>query len=212
MSIFQPIRLLDPGCWYKFTYLMANSADPDQLASSEANWSGSTLFVKTGCYDESSETCLDQVSMVSKMFKPLKFDCIIMLILVMLNKLRCHSHAYFSANQITWSRLLIQIHILNDKQCRSWLVGFFRSQLICICTVCKGTVYLGSAGQGLLIVIVGEALWQINNTNHPGWSCGWVYEQQCRETYLQMCVPIKDLNQPVHPRSMIRLYCLHKEV
>ena len=23
---------------------MANSADPDQLASSEANWSGSTLF------------------------------------------------------------------------------------------------------------------------------------------------------------------------
>ena len=27
---------------------MANSADPDQLASSEANWSGSTLFVKQG--------------------------------------------------------------------------------------------------------------------------------------------------------------------
>ena len=27
---------------------MANSADPDQLASSEANWSGSTLFVKAG--------------------------------------------------------------------------------------------------------------------------------------------------------------------
>ena len=27
---------------------MANSADPDQLASSEANWSGSTLFTKTG--------------------------------------------------------------------------------------------------------------------------------------------------------------------
>ena len=27
---------------------MANSADPDQLASSEANWSGSTLFVKGG--------------------------------------------------------------------------------------------------------------------------------------------------------------------
>ena len=25
---------------------MANSADPDQLASSETNWSGSTLFVK----------------------------------------------------------------------------------------------------------------------------------------------------------------------
>ena len=27
---------------------MANSADPDQLSSSEANWSGSTLFVKAG--------------------------------------------------------------------------------------------------------------------------------------------------------------------
>ena len=26
---------------------MANSADPGQLASSEANWSGSTLFAKT---------------------------------------------------------------------------------------------------------------------------------------------------------------------
>ena len=27
---------------------MANSADPDQLASTEANWSGSTLFSKAG--------------------------------------------------------------------------------------------------------------------------------------------------------------------
>ena len=27
---------------------MANSADPDQLASSEANWSGSTFFAKAG--------------------------------------------------------------------------------------------------------------------------------------------------------------------
>ena len=27
---------------------MAYSADPDQLASSEANWSGSTLFAKEG--------------------------------------------------------------------------------------------------------------------------------------------------------------------
>ena len=33
---------------YKFTYLLANSADPDQLAFSEANWSGSTLFAKAG--------------------------------------------------------------------------------------------------------------------------------------------------------------------
>ena len=27
---------------------MANSADPDELASEEANWSGSTLFAKAG--------------------------------------------------------------------------------------------------------------------------------------------------------------------
>ena len=27
---------------------MTNSADPDQLASSKANWSGSTLFAKAG--------------------------------------------------------------------------------------------------------------------------------------------------------------------
>ena len=33
-SNFQPIGLLDPDCCYKFTYLMATSADPDQLASS----------------------------------------------------------------------------------------------------------------------------------------------------------------------------------
>ena len=28
---------------------MANSAEPDQLASLEANWSGSTQFAKAGC-------------------------------------------------------------------------------------------------------------------------------------------------------------------
>ena len=28
---------------------MANSADPDQLVSSEANWFGSTLFAKAWC-------------------------------------------------------------------------------------------------------------------------------------------------------------------
>ena len=47
-SNFQPIRLLDPDHCYKFTYLMANSADPDQLASEEANWSGSTHLQRQG--------------------------------------------------------------------------------------------------------------------------------------------------------------------
>ena len=46
ISNCQPIRLLNPYCWYKFTYWMTNIADPDQLASPEANWSGSTLFAK----------------------------------------------------------------------------------------------------------------------------------------------------------------------
>ena len=49
-----------------------------------------------------------------------------------------HTHLLFSANQITSSRLFIEIHILNVKQCRSRSVGFWRSQLIWIYTVCKG--------------------------------------------------------------------------
>ena len=70
------------------------------------------------------------------------------LTLVMLNKLRCHTHFYLSANQIAWSRLLVQICILDGKQCRSRSVGFFRSQLIWIYTACQIRAYLGSAGQG----------------------------------------------------------------
>ena len=35
MFNFQPIRLLDQDCCYKFTYLIINSADPDKLASSD---------------------------------------------------------------------------------------------------------------------------------------------------------------------------------
>ena len=72
-----------------------------------------------------------------------------LLTLLMLNKFRWHAHFKSSANQITWSRLLIQIHILNDKQCRSRSINFFRSKLIWIYTVCKSRTYPGSAGQGL---------------------------------------------------------------
>ena len=36
---------------------MANSADPDQLASSEANWSESTLFAKTGHIQVQQDQC-----------------------------------------------------------------------------------------------------------------------------------------------------------
>ena len=68
--------------------------------------------------------------------------------LVMLNKLRCLTNFKYLASQITWSRLLIQIHILDSKQCRSRSVGFCRSQLICIFTVCKCRAYLVQQNQG----------------------------------------------------------------
>ena len=42
------------------------------------------------------------------------------------------------------------INILNGKQCRSRSVGF-RSQLIWIYTVCKGRVYPGLTGHGLIL-------------------------------------------------------------
>ena len=44
---------------------MANGADPIQLASSEANWSGSTLFAKTGYiriqYDKVNELFFNEL-------------------------------------------------------------------------------------------------------------------------------------------------------
>ena len=53
---------------------------------------------------------------------------------------------------------LIQIIDINSytecKHCRSRSFGFFRSQLIWICTVCKGRVYPGSAGQVLNIMLI----------------------------------------------------------
>ena len=72
---------------------------------------------------------------------------------VMLNKLWCHAHFCLSANQVTWFRLLIQIHILNDKQYRSTSFGFLRSQLIWIYTVCKGREYLDSEEPGLILSV-----------------------------------------------------------
>ena len=40
--------------------------------------------------------------------------------------------------------------MLRGKQCRFRSVGFFRSQLIWIYTICKSKAYPGSAGQGLI--------------------------------------------------------------
>ena len=76
------------------------------------------------------------------------YICTCNLTLVLLNKLRCHTLFKFSANQITWSRLLIQIHILNGKQCRSRSVGFFKPtdlDLHCL----QNRTYPGSTGLGL---------------------------------------------------------------
>ena len=72
------------------------------------------------------------------------------LTIVMLKK-RYYAHLQFSANWITWSRLLTQIHILNGKQCRSRSAGFFRSQLMWIYTVFKDRVYPGSAVPGFIM-------------------------------------------------------------
>ena len=36
--------LINSSCWTRIYPAFANSLDPDQLASEEANWSGSTLF------------------------------------------------------------------------------------------------------------------------------------------------------------------------
>ena len=47
-SDYQPIRLHHIMFLFKFTNWMTNSVDPDQIASSEAIWSGSTLFAKVG--------------------------------------------------------------------------------------------------------------------------------------------------------------------
>ena len=43
---------------------MANSADSDQLASSEANWSGSTLFPKTGYVRVQQDKVQDMVNVL----------------------------------------------------------------------------------------------------------------------------------------------------
>ena len=43
---------------YKLKYLMTNSADSDQLASSDANWSGSTVFAKSKSRFSWTRSCL----------------------------------------------------------------------------------------------------------------------------------------------------------
>ena len=173
---------------------MTNSADPDQLASSEANWSGSTLFAKArhvvfskrrvNCaqkhvlgtkYNEYQSIPENQVRNIIYVATPLlsgavlgisceslnvvsffflkksenieikvfstskvqfSLRAIILVFLAPINPFhaawRCYTHFKFPANQITWSRFLIQAHILNGKQCRSRSVGCLQRQGTCI--------------------------------------------------------------------------------
>ena len=111
---------------------------------------GGQLSVTGGSICTSTGLLLGRLSLPRERVSRLTHRLNMILILVLLNKLRRHAYFLFSANQITWSKLFIQIQILNNKQCRSRSVGFFRSQLIWIYTVCKDRVYPGSAGQGLI--------------------------------------------------------------
>ena len=74
----------------------------------------------------------------------------ICLTLILLNKL-CLPHPFLTVSQSdNWMLFALSIHKLNEKQCRSWSDGFFRSHLIWIYIVFKGNAYPGSAGQGLI--------------------------------------------------------------
>ena len=72
----------------------------------------------------------------------------------------------------------------NDKQCRSRSVGFWRSKLIWIYTVCKDRVYPDSAGLGLK------------------WAA-------TLEMYLGTWAPSDDSDQPAHSLHLIRIITWH---
>ena len=129
-----------------------------------------------------------------------------------MNKLRCHAHFEFSANHITWSRLLLEIRILNGKQCRSRSVGFFRSQLIWIYTVCKGRVYPGSAGQGLKCICA-SFLWKkhylliILKIRYYHYMLLYVFDRLCRSTgWLESSLHVHIIHHKISFLTM-RLKC-----
>ena len=120
-----------------------------EITANVSGWSWSFLFTNSIFPKIRTPTCLIKwhmqtvhyrIKLFLKAHSDWDLNCfaipLSILTLVLLKKLRCHAHFQFTANQITWSRLLIQIHILNG-------------QLIWIYTVCKSTVYRGSARQGL---------------------------------------------------------------
>ena len=60
---------------------------------------------------------------------------------------------YINLLNLSWENkmsIFEEYEVSNDKQCRSRSVGFWRSKLIWIYTVCKDRAYLGSTGSGLM--------------------------------------------------------------
>ena len=96
---------------------------------------------------------------------------------------KTRSFLIFSQSDYLIQIKLLQIHILNGKQSRSRSVGFFRSQLIWICTFCKGRVYPGSAGQGLNEKVkatshIGRSIRNTNNDFNNFIYYSWITEQE----------------------------------
>ena len=88
---------------------------------------------------------------------------------------------------------MIKIYILNGKQCRSRSVGFFRSQLIWIYTVCNLAI---SGFSRTRVKTFKVKLLQIFS-NKPGHS----------NSYTSAFAPSKDTDQPVHLHMLISLRC-----
>ena len=87
---------------------MTNSADPDQLASSEANWSGSTLFAKTG----------HVVFVCVEVLRPSQPNG------VMSSTVSLPNHT-FTGQALSSKRLTSIVHILPPEtdNCPSWISG-----------------------------------------------------------------------------------------
>ena len=139
-SSFQPIRLLDPGCWYKFTHLITKCVDPDQSASSEPtdldlrylqrqDISG---FSKKGLMNH---FCLYLILSFSNQYvsgmKRVQVKWLFK------GNTVCKGNAYPGSTGPGLTLVLLNPDIpCLCKQCRARSVGFWRSQLIWICTVC----------------------------------------------------------------------------
>ena len=91
-------------------------------------------------------SCVDQTTLLHGLIKCLLGA--LALTLAMPNKLWCHAYFQFSAYHITWSRLLIKIHIPNGKQCRSRSEAIWSGSTLFV----KDREYLGSAGLGLMYI------------------------------------------------------------